>query len=377
MEFETFSVYSADELTEKVRECSCRALPTLGILFVSPALGIPSIADSVRGFGFPVFGCSTAGEILTGQGQDPVFEQSAVCCLLHSSPSSFSVRLFEREGITSFDLGKRVGSWGAEVFEHPLFIIAVSGLTNDGEAIIKGMMSSLPKGTIIIGGVAADDNALEKTLVFSHENMTEDGAVALVMDAAQISLSSFTTSGWKGIGAGMTVTASEGNVVKTIDGKPPIDLLAEYLNIRKEDVVPTALSFPMLVQRPDGCEVLRTALSADFETGTLTYAGSVPQGATIRFSSSFGGETIETTIRDLKAGKAQHPDADLILLFSCCARHQAAGNQIVDEIRVIADLWKVPVIGFFTYGEIGHTSSDACDFFNETISLALIRFGEM
>jgi hypothetical protein len=296
---------------------------------------------------------------------------------MNPSPAAFSVRMFERDGNTSFNLGEKIGSWGADVFKQPLFLIAVSGLSNDGEAIVHGMRSVLPAGTIIIGGVSADDNAFEKTQVFSHEKLTDDGAVVIALDAAKISLSSFTTSGWKGIGAGMAVTSSEGNVVHSIDGKPPLYLIADYLNIRKEEVVSMALSFPMLIQRPDGSEVLRTALSANYETGSLTYAGSVPQGTTIRFSSSFGIETIDTTIRELKAYKTRNPEADLVILFSCCARHQAAGNQITEEIRTIADLWKVPVIGFFTYGEIGHTLSGTCDFFNETLSLALIRFGEM
>ncbi|MEN6395559.1 MAG: FIST C-terminal domain-containing protein, partial [Methanoregula sp.] len=145
-------------------------------------------------------------------------------------------------------------------------------------------------------------------------------------------------------------------------------------NTRKEDVIATALNFPMLVRRSDGSEVLRTALSADHRTGDLIYAGNVPEGSKIRFSSSFGFETIEKTIQELRAYHEKTPDADLIVLFDCCARHQAAGAQVNDEITAIADLWKVPVIGFFTYGEIGHAPTGECELFNETLSLALLKF---
>jgi hypothetical protein len=62
-----------------------------------------------------------------------------------------------------------------------------------------------------------------------------------------------------------------------------------------------------------------------------------------------------------------------VILFDCCARHQAAGNKIHDEINAISDLWKTSVIGFFTYGEIGHTGNGLCDVFNETLSLALLK----
>ncbi len=47
---------------------------------------------------------------------------------------------------------------------------------------------------------------------------------------------------------------------------------------------------------------------------------------------------------------------------------------VANEIRAAADLWSVPVIGLFTYGEIGCNRSGACDFYNETLCVALIDF---
>jgi hypothetical protein len=373
MKIERFSAQSADELDGKIKTFSRDFTPTLAFLFASPFLDIETCAATVRSSGFPVFGCTTAGEILTN-GASPVHEQSAVCCLLNPPPSTFSVRMFERETGNSQKLGEQIGRWGASLFARPAFILAISGLTNDGEAMIRGMQSALPDGTIIVGGIAGDDNAFEQTTTFSHVGITHDGAVALVLDTDHIQLSSFTTSGWQGVGTEMTVTSSEGNVVKSIDGRLPVDLVMEYLNVPKEEIIATALSFPMLVTRPDGSETLRTALSADFEKGWLTYAGSMPEGSTIRFSSSFGFETIAATSRELGDYYRTNPDADLVILFDCCARHQAAGSRVNDEIQAIVDCWKAPLIGFFTYGEIGHTGTGQCDVFNETLSLALLKF---
>jgi hypothetical protein len=321
-----------------------------------------------------VFGASTAGEILTGNDPVPVLEQSVVCCLLDPDPSSFAVRLFPRGELSSQELGNQAGTWGAACFDRPAFLVCASGLTNDAEAVIRGMTECLPAGTRIAGGIAADDHAFEQTFTFSHEGVTSDGIVVMAMDSSRIGLSSFTTSGWVGVGVEMTVTSAEGNIVRSIDGKKPVDLVSDYLGIRKEDVIATALNFPMLVRRNDGSEVLRTALSVDYATGALTYAGSVPQGSRIRFSSSFGIETIESTIREIQEYHAGHTGADLVILFDCCARHEAAGKWVNDEIDIIARLWKVPVIGFFTYGEIGHSRRGGCDVYNETLSLALLTF---
>jgi small ligand-binding sensory domain FIST len=374
MRIQSFVVQTADELDENLQKYQGMFSPTLALLFTSPLVGIEECADTLRNAGIPAFCCSTAGEILVGTGPSAICEQSAVCCLLDPPSSAFAIRLFDRGGGSSLELGRQIGRWGAGFCARPAFLLAISGLTNDGEAIIRGMQSVLPAGTIIAGGIAGDDNAFEQTATFSHEGLTYDGAVVLALDTGHIKLSSFTTSGWQGVGNEMTVTSAEGNVVRSIDGRPPVDLVTEYLNIPKEEIIATALIFPMLVTRPDGSETLRTALSADFETGYLTYAGSVPEGSIVRFSSSFGFETIAATTRELREYHGTDTDADLLVLFDCCARHQAAGARVNDEVLAIVDCWKAPLIGFFTYGEIGHTRTGSCDVFNETLSLALLKF---
>jgi hypothetical protein len=374
MQIVTFTAYSAEELGGKIRDLKKHLTPTLALAFASPFLDIGDSQKTLQEAGCAVFGASTAGEILTGNDPVPVTEQSVVCCLLDPDPSTFSIRLFSRDGLSSFELGHRAGTWGAACFERPAFLVAACGLTNDAEAILKGMTECLPTGTKIAGGVAADDHAFEQTFTFSHDEVTDDGIVVMVMDSDRITLSSFTTSGWKGVGVEMTVTSSEGNIVRSIDGRVPVDLVSDYLGIKKEDVIATALNFPMLVRRNDGSEVLRTALSVDYTTGALIYAGSVPEGSKIRFSSSFGIETLESTIREINEYHKGLPDADLIILFDCCARHEAAGKWVNDEIDSITRLWKVPVIGFFTYGEIGHSCMGGCDVYNETLSLAILKF---
>lgn len=373
MKIERFVVQTLEELDEKILKSRNDFTPTLAIFFASPFLGIEECSEHVRSAGCSVFGFTTAGEILTGDEPSSVYEMSAVCCLLDPPVSTFAVHLFNRENGSSLELGEQIGLWGGKQFARPAFLLVISGLTNDGEAIIRGMQSVLPAGTIIVGGIAGDDNMFEKTTVFSYEDITNNGAVVVALDSDHIKLSSFTTSGWQGVGAEMIVTSAQGNIVRSIDGRLPIDLVCEYLNIPKEDIIVTALSFPMIVTRPDGSETLRTALSADFATGYLTYAGSIPEGSSIRFSSSFGFETITETVGELREYHEKNPDADLVILFDCCARHQAAGNKINDEIHAISDLWKTSVIGFFTYGEIGHTGNGLCDVFNETLSLALLK----
>ncbi len=366
-----FSADSASEISERIRNFS-DFHPTLGIVFSSVALGIPDLASEISRAGFPVFGCSTCGEILKGE-EDPVLEESAVCCLLDIDPSYFSVALFEKHDESSFDFGKRIGAWGKERFASPAFIVTMSGLKNDGEALIRGIESGCPPGTRIFGGIAGDDRRFSGTYVFSHTGYSGDGAAVIVFDRARVDVNGIATSGWAGVGGEMVITSSEGNVVRTINNHSAVKLFREYLQVNDKDLQEMGISFPLLVKRSDGSEVLRAFLAIDFETGSLVFAGTIPQGAKVRFSSSFGHEIIEKSIRDITSWHRQHPRADLILLFSCMARHQVSGPMITEEIATASELWNAPLIGLFTYGEIGHNRSGTCDFYNETLSLVSIE----
>jgi len=368
-----FSALSAEDIENKLKEKGDFS-PAFGFIFSSVAVGIPKLADMAASFNIPVFGASTAGEILGLEGEAPVHERSSVCCFLDIDPSLFSIRLFERGENSCFEFGASIGEEGTRLFERPAFIIAVSGLSNDGDAIVSGIRSAVPPGTPVIGGLAGDDSLFKDTYVFCHEGYTTNGAVVLIFDYSRVTIQNVVTSGWTGVGAEMTVTSSEGNVVHSINGRPATEVVGEYLNVPDDQLIEVAVTFPLLIRRPDGTEVLRTGLSANFSTGSITFAGTVPQGAGVRFSSSFGYETIEESIRDITQFHALHPSADMVLVFSCMARHLAAGMLVNDEIKAALDLWKPPLIGFFTYGEIGHNTQGTCDFYNESLSLALITF---
>ena len=261
-------------------------------------------------------------------------------------------------------------------FKDPAFIVGISGLKNDAETVVRGIKAICPKNTPIVGGLAGDDGNYTETYVFSDRGYSTDGAVAVVFDRSKVRVDGTTCSGWVGVGMDMVVTSSEGNVVHTINDRPATDIYKDYLNLNGEALQKLGVTFPLLARRPDGTEVIRTFLSVDTGRGSLTFAGSLPQGAKVRFSSSFGYEIIEKSIREMEDFHAEHPRADLVLLFSCYARRIAAGSMLADETQAASALWNVPVIGLFTYGEIGNNRMGECDFYNETLCIALIDFND-
>ena len=127
------------------------------------------------------------------------------------------------------------------------------------------------------------------------------------------------------------------------------------------------------MKRDDENFALRSVMGVDSERKALIFAGTVPEDSIVTFSSSPGFEVIDRTREKIRQFHDQYPDADMILLFSCMARHLALGPEITEEITYPAELWGTTLSGFFTYGEIGTNENQACDFYNQTYSLVILK----
>ena len=371
----TLQADSQAELLAKIRAALASGLqPTLGILFCSVDLGINDTARALGEFKFPFFACSSCGEIFTEGDKSRALENSAVVSLLELPADSFQVKLVDGTGLDSLALGATIGRWGKSIFKNPAFMVVVSGIKRDGEQVVHGLLGEFPTQVPLFGGLAGDDAKFKETFAFTNGQVTNDGAVVVVFDNDLVAVEGLATSGWVGLGAPKTVTSSEGNVVFSIDGEPALDIYKKYLNIRDVDLPGIGMEYPLQVMRDDGTHVLRAVVGVDFERHALVFAGAVPQNAQVRFSSSPGFETVDHARRDFETfAKAGGPPPDLLVFFSCIARHAALGPMVEDEIRAAQRIWNTPGLGFFTYGEIGKNLVGRCDFYNETCALVLLR----
>ncbi len=347
--------------------------PNVGIVFSSIKIGIPELARAMNNYTIDFIGSSSCGEILSINEKSSVFEGSCVVTLLEIDKNFYKIVSVNGEGKTSFDLGKEVGKSGKQLFESPAFIIVCSSLNTDGEQLVKGLVDSCGPEVPIFGGLAGDDSLFKETFVFGNGFFLTNGALALIFDNTRIKVDGIATSGWIGLGAEKTVTRAEGNVVYTIDNESALDFYIKYLGVDEHDLPEIGVEYPMLVMRPDGANVLRAVMMVDLEVRSLIFAGTVPEGAKVKFSSSPGFEVVDFVKKDLKKYFEIFPESDLLLLFSCMARHMAVGPMVEEEIVEAARLWNLPVTGFFTYGEIGKNMVGNCDFFNETFTLVTLK----
>ncbi len=343
--------------------------PTIAFVFLSIDLPIDEIIQKFKENNIQVIGASSCGELLFDNSLEVISDSGIVITITDIKKQYYYQNMFKREELNSYDFGKHIGQFVKKKFQNPSVIITASGLTLDGQELVEGIVSGAGQITTMFGGLAGDNAKFERTVTFNENGITESGANVLVIDSDNISVVGLATSGWVGLGAELEVTKSTSNIVYEIGGLPALEVYTNYLSVNVDDLPAIGIEYPLMILREDNVEALRAVLGIDKDKGALIFAGSVPEGSIVTFSSSPGFDVVDNTISEVEKFYKLYPKGDLFLLFSCMARHLALGPMIADEISLASKKWNAPVIGFFTYGEIGSNENKTCDFYNQTYSL--------
>lgn len=345
--------------------------PSLVFSFISVSMEVREIMAIFKSNNIKVFGASSCGELLFDKTHETISDNAAVFTLTDISVDSFSFKLFDRNNLDSKDFGNKIGNSISDSPFPASVLIASSGLTTDGQKLVEGIIEKTGDDLIMFGGLAADNAKFERTFVFTEEILSENGVLVLLLNKNKIEINGIACSGWIGLGADLKITKSKGNIVHTIEGMPALDVYKKYLNVNDEDLPAIGIEYPLMIKRNNGESALRAVLGINRDDRSLIFAGSVPENSLVTFSSSPGFEVIKTTISQITDFHNNNPKGDFFILFNCMARHLALGPMIEQEIKFTADKWNAPVVGFFTYGEIGNNNK-SCDFYNQTYTLVKI-----
>jgi hypothetical protein len=377
MKAKTIKGKSPKEIKEALAECLNDDFhPTLAIVFMSFKLDIDKVCELLDHEGIQIFGATSSGEFISNE----IEEESIVIMLLDVNPSYFKLVFLEAGEHSDFEIAKQLGEEGKKTFANAAFIIA-SGWSNeiDGEEVINGIENGFGGGAIIFGGMAGDDLSLIGPIAFTHGKSSVTGLVALILDQDKVKVSGVATCGWKPIGITKTVTKSEGNIVYTIDDEPALDLVAKYLGLNLDKkfnntVFDLGGYYPLQLEREDAPPVMRTAQMGNIENRSLICAGNVPQGSKVRFSLPPDFDVIDTVVEECTEVKSEQiQDADAVIMFSCISRFLSFGVMTSEEIERVSEVWKAPIIGFFTYGEYGKSKGGQHEFHNNTCCVVALK----
>lgn len=276
----------------------------------------------------------------------------------------------------AFDMGRSLAaSLPAAGLKHVL-VFAEGNILN-GSELTEGILSVLPEGVKLSGGMAGDNNRFEKTLTGLNDDVNPGNAVLTGLYGDAIRISSSVQSGWIPFGPERTITRADKNRVYEIDGKNIIGLYKEYLGPYAKELPASALFFPLgLIENDPDMPVVRTILNLDEKNECMTFAGNLPQGSKVRFMRSGNANLISSVAEAVIDAQKQLHGHQVSLAFavSCVGRKMMLGERTAEEAETIAELMKAgtTIAGFYSYGEIAPAVSDGRPrLHNQTFTITL------
>jgi hypothetical protein len=340
--------------------------PTLAIVFISIKQDRKEVLDVLQQCNIDIFGCTSCGEFIDGHQS----EGGTVILLLDAKREHYTILIEDVKDGKVDEAASIIAKNAKKKFKNPTFLLTCNGVYNDGEffdgnILVKTLVRELGDESIFFGGLAGDDWEIQNSFIFINEKTSQNGIAALVFDADFISLNGIATHGWKPLGIKRKVTKSEGNKVYTIDDKPAGEMYLKYLGMteKNEDTNfdlfrDLSVHFPLIAQRDDGETIIKSPRAIDKETNALIMDIDMIEGSEFHFSTPPDFEISQEIISEAKAVKnVLNSQPDAMLIFSCAGRPPVLGPLTVLENDGLADVWQIPMAGFYTYGEFGRAKN--------------------
>jgi len=314
---------------------------------------------------------STAGNLADTQIED----DGLVCTALHfdhARQQTASARLTAGSDLNALCRGL-VAELEGNGLRHVL-VFSDGSLVN-GTVLSEAFNACLPEGVTLSGGLAGDGTDFAQTIVGLDEAPASGVIVAVGLYGESLRIGFGSAGGWSSFGPGRTVTVAHGNVLHRLDDRPALEIYKTYLGSEAAALPAAALRFPLCVQplgEPNA--IVRTILSIDEAAGTMTFAGDIPVGSSVRLMRA-SHEDLIVGAEQAAQHAAQAQEAALVLCVSCVGRRIVLGHRTEEELEgVRAAFGPAPVLtGFYSYGELapsGHAGT--CQLHNQTMTITSI-----
>jgi len=316
-----------------------------------------------------IVSASTSGDILDTQ----VLENSVTATAIQFEKTPIKTVSLSISGFKdSFEAGAQLTeNLFSDDLSH-ILVISDGGKVN-GSELVRGLTSKYK--VKVTGGLAGDGTRFEKTLVGLDEQPLEGTIVGVGFYGNSIKIGHGSLGGWDLFGAERMVTKSDGNVLYELDGQSALDLYKMYLGEKAKELPGSALLFPLGMKYNEDSDILvRTILNIDEHANSMTFAGDIPVGATVRLMKANFDKLIDgaSIAAEQSYDKLNTESADLAILISCVGRKIVLDQRIEEEVEAVREvLGKRPTLtGFYSYGEISPVVSEMkCELHNQTMTI--------
>ncbi|MFO0357785.1 MAG: FIST signal transduction protein [Sphingobacteriaceae bacterium] len=315
--------------------------------------------------------CSTAGEIYN----DEVCDNTIIVNGLHFERTSIKFSSLNiAEAQNSFEAGLMlIKKFDCENLKY-VFVLSDGNLVN-GSELVNGMQSCCDGKILITGGLAGDGANFVSTLVGLNQKPKEGMLVAIGFYGDSLEIGHGSNGGWESFGIERNVTKSLDNVLYEIDGKNALELYKNYLGKYADELPGSALLFPLSVKLlGTNEEMVRTILSVDEKSSSMTFAGDIPQGSSVRFMKANLDRLVDASCQAAENSKislSSH-EPTFAVLISCVGRKLIFGNRIDEEVEAVKNVFgkNTVISGFYSYGEVcPNNGFHHCQLHNQTMTI--------
>jgi hypothetical protein len=345
---------AVSDIREQLSGCD----PVMVIFFASPVY-VPDRIAAAMASAFPdavTFGCSTAGEIVTGR-----MLTHSVVAMAFGRDAVKSARVepitdLDRSGNAAFAaFGEHFGVPVAEMDPSRFVgILLIDGLSRKEEFIVDriGDLTNVN----FVGGSAGDDLRFVGTHVYANGSSYSHAAVAALIEPA-VPFTFIKTQSFAPLPNILTVTkANEAErEVMEFDHKPAAVAYAEALGVSVEEAGAQFLSHPLGLLF-EGEPFVRSPQR--LKDGGMVFYCAIKEGMELTMLRST--DIIADTRKALDDAEREFGTPSAIINFNCILRTLELRQEgLTDRYGCLfAD---VPTVGFSTYGEqfIGHVNQTA------------------
>lgn len=283
-----------------------------------------------------IIGCTTSGEI-TGDG---VFDDSVHITAMHWERSQLR---FITKPVNSMEQSHALGSQIANELLAPdlkgLFVLS-DGLNVNGSELVEGLQEVLPN-VPITGGLAGDAAQFTQTLLLNNDKIQDRVVIAVGIYGKDAIVTSGALGGWKPYGPPRRITRANKNVVYELDNKPALPLYKMYIGYYANELPASGLNFPFAIMDDKNVNVIRTLLSISEKDNSLTFAGNIAEGSTVRFLKSDHDQLVigaSEAARQILQKDVDINDKALAICVSCVGRKLVMQDQVSDEVFAVQRL---------------------------------------
>jgi hypothetical protein len=321
-----------------------------------------------------LIGCSTAGEIFSTRVFDNTLTATAVD-FQSSRVKGAKVSLAETG--SSFQTGERL----AGLLDHQdlvhVFVLS-DGLAVNGSELVDGLLKHLPGNIAVTGGLSGDGEKFEETLVLWNGPPQSDTVVGLGFYGNRLKIGYGSLGGWDPFGPERLITRSTGNVLYELDGKSALELYKKYLGDQAMGLPASGLLYPLSVRlKEQEPGLVRTILSVDEASQSMTFAGDVPEGAYARLMKANFNRLIDGAAGAAKSclESLRSPGTQLAILISCVGRKMVLKQRIEEEVEAVREVLgtEACLTGFYSYGEMAPFGpGNKCELHNQTMTITTL-----